>query len=127
MGETAKSKLNLNQKFEIEKCVEDVAMPSIDPKEWREECARVDKQLQLPIKAKDYASDELQDFFSRRDQVMQHLDVVKTFTHGKVPVMLDSLVEGVRKELKRIKKKEDRLTAQNEEQVAELKQINSHS
>jgi len=41
--------------------------------------------------------------------------------------MLDSMVESAKKELKRIKKKEDKLTAQNESQVAELKMINQGS
>mmetsp|Transcript_24699 Transcript_24699/g.38439 ORF Transcript_24699/g.38439 Transcript_24699/m.38439 type:complete len:125 (+) Transcript_24699:2086-2460(+) len=42
-------------------------------------------------------------------------------------MMLDSMVESAKKELKRIKKKEDKLTAQNESQVAELKMINQGS
>jgi len=69
MGETFKSKLNLNTKFTIEKCVEDIVMPSVDSGQWREECKQVEKQLLIPIKkgASDYSTTEMQDFFSRRD------------------------------------------------------------
>ena len=50
------------------------------------------------------------------------MKVVKEFTVGPGPVMLDGLVDGMKKELKQVKKREQRLNTQNQEQVVFIKQ-----
>ena len=51
----------------------------------------------------------MDEFYERRNQVLKHLKEVEEFTTGPTPVLVDQLVEITRKELKRIKKKEQKL------------------
>ena len=69
------------------------------------------KQLLMPIQKKE---DALDDFYDRRQQVLSHLNNVSEFTQGQTPILLDTLIETTKKDLKKIKKKEQKLNTQNE-------------
>ena len=96
---------------------------AIEPSQWREECERVEKQLIYPLKANTGNQEETQldDFYNRQEQVLGHLKVIKEFTVGPGPVMLDGLTESLKKELKQIKKRETKLNTQNVDQIAIIK------
>jgi hypothetical protein len=49
--------------------------------------------------------------------VLGHLKVVTEFTEGKTPILIDNLIEATKKDLKKIKKKEQKLNTQNEQQI----------
>lgn len=54
--------------------------------------------------------------------VLGHLDQINQFTIGEVPMMLDILIEKAKKDLKRIKKKEQALNTQNESLICQIKE-----
>ena len=107
---TGQTTFNFN---EVEKQTADVLEPSIDSKEWKVECNRVSKQLTMPIKIKTSDQGGLEDFYHRKQTVMEHLQRVEEFTIGQVPIMIDMVIEGSKKDLKKIKKKEQKLNTQN--------------
>jgi phage-related tail protein len=84
---------------------------------WKQECARVDKQLMMPIQQSG-GIDQLDDFYGRREQVMKHLEIVSEFTIGETPELLDQLIEMTKKDLKKIKKKEQKLNTSNDELIS---------
>jgi len=50
---------------------------------------------------------------------------VKKFTYGNTPIMVDQLIEGMNKDLKRISKREQKLNTSNEEQISQIQVYNS--
>jgi len=66
-------------------------------------------------------NDEIDAYFVRQLQVKEHLNEVKIFTHGPVPLMLDTLVETAKKDLGKISKKEMKLNTRNQDQIDILK------
>lgn len=71
----------LNKTYAIEKCTEDIMHPNVSRREWLLECSRVEAQLSLPINARP-ESENLQDFFARKELVLEHLEKVHEFTMG---------------------------------------------
>lgn len=71
----------LNKTYAIEKCTEDILHPNVGRQEWLLECARVEAQLSLPINARP-ETENLQDFFYRKEVVLEHLQKVNDFTMG---------------------------------------------
>lgn len=61
----------------------------------------------MPIQVTDHGS--LDDFYHRKQVVLSHLQKVEEFTVGQVPFMIDMIIEGCKKDLKKIKKKEHKL------------------
>jgi hypothetical protein len=57
------------------KHIEDIMESNINAKEWKKECERVNKRLMLPLQVIN-EGDELQDFYTRKDKVIQHLEQV---------------------------------------------------
>lgn len=50
---------------------------------------------------------------------------MKKFTYGNTPIMVDQLIEGMNKDLKRISKREQKLNTSNEEQISQIQVYNS--
>ena len=113
----------VQSRYKITKILEDVMESAIEPSQWREECERVEKQLIYPLKPQGNNKEETQldDFYNRQEQVLGHLKVIKEFTVGPGPVLIDGLSESLKKELKQIKKKETKINTQNNEQISLIK------
>ena len=92
--------------YEVDKINEDVLVSNVTKEDWALECDRVSNQLLMPIQKTD---DALDDFYDRRQQVLGHLNTISEFTQGNTPILLDTLIESTKKDLKRIKKKEQKL------------------
>ena len=115
-----KEYLNQLQTYEIVKYTEDVLISQVPSQQWRDECARVDRTLSIPIQT-NKVEGELEDFYNRQNQVVKHLKNVEEFTTGGTPIMLDSLVEKSTKQLKKITKKEAKLNLKNQNKMGTIK------
>ena len=107
------------KEYELDKINEDVLVSNVTQVEWTQECDRVSKQLSMPIQK---TEDALDDFYDRRQQVLTHLNNVSEFTQGNTPILLDTLIETTKKDLKKIKKKEQKLNTQNESLIQVIQQ-----
>lgn len=57
--------------YSLTKIIEEMIEPSVDPKEWMQECDRVEKKLLLPIQH--LHQGDMQEFNDRHEQVVKHL------------------------------------------------------
>ena len=51
--------------YPLQKLTEDILEPSVDPKQWLQECSRAEKKLMLPIQP--LHQGDMQDFNDRHD------------------------------------------------------------
>ena len=105
--ETAPS--TLGDGYQLQRNMEDILFSAIDPSDWKKECSAVSKQLLIPIKP-----EGLSDYSRRQQQVVGYLENITDFTRGQVPIMLDSIYETIKADLKSIKKQEGRLNSKNQ-------------